>query len=45
VVSVAEVVRVAAGPAARELYTWRDGAPHWQAALGDGLAARLEAAA
>ena len=34
VVSVAEVVRVAAGPAARELYTWRDGAPHWNAAVG-----------
>ena len=45
VVAVAEVVRVAAGPAARELYTWRDGAPHWSAALGDALAARLEAAA
>ena len=36
VVSVAEVVRVAAGPAARELYAWRDGAPRWRAALGDG---------
>src|SRR3954471_3961678 len=44
VVSVAEVVRVAGGPAAREVYTWRDGAPHWNAAVGDGLAARLEAA-
>jgi pilus assembly protein CpaF len=44
VISVAEVVRVAAGPAARELYTWRSGAPHWNAAVGDGLAARLEAA-
>jgi pilus assembly protein CpaF len=44
VVAVAEVVRVAAGPAARDLYTWRDGAPHWSAALGDALAARLEAA-
>ena len=43
VVSVAEVVRVAAGPAARELYAWRDGAPRWRAALGDDLAARLEA--
>ena len=43
--SVAEVVRVAAGPAARELYAWRDGAPRWRAALGDALAARLEAAA
>ena len=45
VVSVAEVVRVAAGPAARELYAWRDGAPQWRAALGEGLAARLESAA
>src|SRR4051812_25553275 len=45
VIAVSEVVRVAAGPAARELYTWRDGAPHWSAALGDALAARLEAAA
>jgi pilus assembly protein CpaF len=45
VVAVAEVVRVAAGAAARELYTWRDGAPKWRAALGDGLAARLGAVA
>jgi pilus assembly protein CpaF len=45
VVAVAEVVRVAGGPAARELYAWRDGAPRWRAALGEGLAARLEAAA
>src|SRR3954463_6584814 len=45
VVSVAEVTRVAAGPAARELYAWRDGAPRSRAALGETLAARLEAAA
>jgi pilus assembly protein CpaF len=45
VVSVAEVVRVAAGAAARELYTWRDGTPKWRAALGEGLAARLGAVA
>jgi pilus assembly protein CpaF len=45
VTSVAEVVRVAAGAAARELYVWRDGAPKWRAALGDGLAARLGAVA
>src|SRR4051812_18794856 len=45
VVAVAEVVRVAGGAAARELYTWRDGAPKWRAALGDGLAARLGAVA
>ena len=45
IVSVAEVVRVAAGPATRELYVWRDGAPQWRAAMGEELAARLEAAA
>src|SRR6478609_7421724 len=44
IVAVAEVVRVAAGPAARELYAWRDGAPRWRAALTDTLAARLDAA-
>ena len=44
IVAVSEVVRVAAGPAARELYTWRDGTSHWASALGDELAARLEAA-
>jgi pilus assembly protein CpaF len=45
VTAVAEVVRVAAGAAARELYVWRDGAPKWRAALGEGLAARLGAVA
>src|SRR3954470_22926917 len=44
VVTVAEVVRVAGGAAARELYAWRDGACRWRAALGDALAARLESA-
>jgi pilus assembly protein CpaF len=44
VISVAEVVRVAGGPAARELYGWREGRAHWRAALTDGLAARLGAA-
>jgi pilus assembly protein CpaF len=44
VIAVAEVVRVAAGAAARELYTWRDGTGRWRAALSDGMAARLEAA-
>ena len=39
------VGEVAAGAGARELYTWRDGAPRWRAALGDGLAARLGAVA
>jgi pilus assembly protein CpaF len=41
VVSVAEVVRVAGGPAARELYAWRGGRGRWRAALTDTLAARL----
>jgi pilus assembly protein CpaF len=43
VVAVAEVVRVAGGPAARELYSWRDGRGRWRAALSDPLAARLRA--
>jgi pilus assembly protein CpaF len=41
VVEVAEVVRVAGGPAARELYAWRGGRGRWRAALTDTLAARL----
>ena len=45
VVSVAEVVRVAGGAGARELYAWRDGAGKWRAPLGDALAARLGTAA
>ena len=45
VVEVAEVVRVAGGPAARELYAWRGGRSRWRAALTDELAARLAAAA
>ena len=44
VVAVAEVVRVAAGPAAREIYAWRGGRGRWRAALTDDLAARLAAA-
>ena len=44
VVAVAEVVRVAGGPAAREIYSWRRGRGHWRAALSEGLAARLAAA-
>jgi len=43
VVEVAEVVRVAGGPAAREIYAWRGGRGRWRAALTDGLAARLAA--
>jgi pilus assembly protein CpaF len=45
IVAVSEVVRVAGGAAARELYAFRDGAGRWRAALSDTLAARLEAAA
>jgi pilus assembly protein CpaF len=45
VVSVAEVVRVAGGPATRELFTVRRGRPVWREALSDGLAARLADAA
>ena len=41
VVAVSEVVRVAGGPATRELYALRDGRPRWRAPLGDRLAARL----
>jgi pilus assembly protein CpaF len=45
VVSVAEVVRVAGGPATRELFTTRRGRSVWRAALSDQLAARLAEAA
>ena len=41
VTTVAEVVRVAGGAAAREIYTLRAGRPTWRAPLGDDLAARL----
>src|SRR4051795_10533687 len=41
VVGLSEVVRVASGPATRELYAWRDGRPVWRAALSDRLAERL----
>jgi pilus assembly protein CpaF len=41
VVAVAEVARVAAGAATRELFAWRDGRPRWRAALSDRLAERL----
>jgi pilus assembly protein CpaF len=41
VVAVAEVARVAAGAATRELFAWRDGRPIWRAALSDRLAERL----
>lgn len=45
VTAVTEVVRIAAGPATRDIYTLRDGRPRWRAALSETLAARLEAAA
>ncbi|HEV7750912.1 MAG TPA: CpaF family protein [Baekduia sp.] len=45
VIAVSEVVRVAAGPATRDLYTVRDGRPRWRAPLSDRLAERLERAA
>jgi pilus assembly protein CpaF len=41
VIAVADVVRVAGGAAAREIYTWRGGRGRWRAPLGDGPAARL----
>jgi pilus assembly protein CpaF len=41
VIAVAEVARVAAGAATRELFAWRDGRPRWRAALSDRLAERL----
>jgi pilus assembly protein CpaF len=34
-------VRVAGGPATRELFAWRDGRARWRAALSDRLTARL----
>ncbi|HWV85694.1 MAG TPA: CpaF family protein [Capillimicrobium sp.] len=45
VIALSEVVRVASGPATRELYALRDGRPVWRAALSDGLAGRLGRAA
>jgi len=41
VVAVAEVVRVAGGPATREIYAVRGGRPRWRAPLTDALAERL----
>jgi pilus assembly protein CpaF len=41
IVAVSEVVRVAGGPATRELFAWRDNRPRWRAALSDRLAERL----
>ena len=44
IVEVAQVVRVAGGPAVRELFTIRAGRPSWRAPLDDTLAGRLAAA-
>jgi pilus assembly protein CpaF len=44
IVEVGEVVRVAGGPAVRELFTIRGGRPAWRAPLGETLAGRLAAA-
>jgi len=44
IVEVAEVVRVAGGPAVRELFTIRAGRPYWRAPLGDTPAGRVAAA-
>jgi pilus assembly protein CpaF len=44
VVAVSEVVRVAGGPATRDVYSVRDDRPRWRAPLSDRLAQRLEAA-
>jgi pilus assembly protein CpaF len=41
VVAVAEVVRVAGGPATREIYAVRGARPRWRAPLSDALAERL----
>ena len=45
IVEVAEVVRVAGGPAVRELFAIRAGRASWRAPLDDSLAGRLAAAA
>jgi pilus assembly protein CpaF len=44
VIAVSEVVRVAAGPATRDVYALRDGRPVWRAPLSPSLARRLEVA-
>jgi pilus assembly protein CpaF len=41
IVAVSEVLRVAAGPATRDVFTVRDGRPLWRAPLSEGLAGRL----
>ncbi len=44
VTAVTEVVRIAAGPATRDIYTFTSARPRWRAALSEELASRLEAA-
>ncbi|MES1193042.1 MAG: ATPase, T2SS/T4P/T4SS family, partial [Solirubrobacterales bacterium] len=44
VTAVTEVVRVAAGPATRDIYTFNNLRPRWRAALSEELASRLAAA-
>jgi pilus assembly protein CpaF len=44
IVAVAEVVRVAGGVGAREVYALRDDRPVWRAAMGEELATRIAAA-
>ena len=41
VAAVAEVVRVAGGPAVRDVYTLRDGRARWRAPLSETLSRRL----
>jgi pilus assembly protein CpaF len=45
VTAVSEVIRIAAGPATRDLYSVHDDHPRWRAPLSDHLAARLGSAA
>jgi pilus assembly protein CpaF len=44
ITGVSEVVRVAAGPAVRDVYALRDGRPTWRAPLGERLQRRLASA-
>src|SRR5437763_2626168 len=42
-IAISEVVRLAGGPATRDVYLVRDDRPRWRAPLGEALARRLEA--
>jgi pilus assembly protein CpaF len=44
ITAIAEIVRVAAGPATRPILTLSDHRPHWHRPFSDRLAGRLEAA-